>query len=80
MGKVVAAICHGPQMLIEASVLQGKRITCWKSVVTDVKNAGAIFLDEEAVTDGNTVTSRSPADLPSFCKATIKLLEKTQKT
>ena len=74
-GKVVAAVCHGPQMLIEADVIRGKKVTCWKSVVTDVKNAGATFLDEAAVTDGNIVTSRSPADLPSFCVATIKLLK-----
>ena len=73
-GKVVAAICHGPQMLIEADVLRGRKVTCWKSVVTDVKNAGAIFLDEKAVVDANMVTSRSPADLPSFCKETIRLL------
>jgi protease I len=77
-GKVVAAICHGPQMLIEANVLRGKRVTCWKSVITDVKNAGATFLDEAAVIDENLVTSRSPADLPSFCKETIRLLQKFQ--
>jgi protease I len=75
-GIVVAAICHGPQMLIEADLLKGKKVTCWRSVITDVKNAGAIFLDEAAVIDGNMVTSRSPADLPSFCKETIKLLQK----
>ena len=75
-GKIVAAICHGPQMLIEANVLRGRRVTCWKSVVTDVKNAGAVFLDEAAVVDGNMVTSRSPADLPEFCKKTIRLLPK----
>ena len=77
-GKVVAAICHGPQMLIEADVLRGRKVTCWKSVVTDVKNAGAIFLDEKVVVDANMVTSRSPADLPSFCKETIRLLQKTR--
>jgi len=72
--KIVAAICHGPQMLIEADVLRGRKITCWKSVVTDVKNAGAVFIDEAAVVDGNMVTSRSPTDLPQFCKEIIKLL------
>jgi protease I len=72
--KIVAAICHGPQMLIEADVLRGRKITCWKSVVTDVKNAGAVFIDEAAVVDGNMVTSRSPSDLPQFCKEIIKLL------
>jgi protease I len=76
-GKVIAAICHGPQMLIEADVLRDKKVTCWKSVITDVKNAGAVFLDEAAVVDGKMITSRSPADLPSFCKETIRLLQKT---
>jgi protease I len=75
-GKVVAAICHGPQMLIEADLLRTKKATCWKSVITDLKNAGANFIDEAAVVDGNMVTSRSPADLPDFCRETIKLLTK----
>jgi protease I len=75
-GKVVAAVCHGPQMLIEADVLRGKRATCWKSVATDLKNAGAVYLDEPAVVDGKMVTSRSPADLPQFCRETLKLLNK----
>jgi protease I len=78
-GKVIAAICHGPQMLIEADILRGKRATCWKSVMTDLKNAGAKFIDSPAVVDGNLVTSRSPADLPEFCKEAIKLLRKTEK-
>jgi protease I len=75
-GKVVAAICHGPQMLIEADVLKGKRATCWKSVTTDLKNAGANFIDVSVVVDGNMVTSRSPTDLPDFCRETIKLLSR----
>ena len=75
-GKVIAAICHGPQMLIEADILRGKKATCWKSVITDLKNAGATFIDESAVVDGNIVTSRFPADLPRFCQETIKLLKK----
>lgn len=75
-GKVIAAICHGPQMLIEADVLRGKKATCWKSVATDLKNAGATFIDTPAVIDGNLVTSRFPADLPRFCQETIKLLKK----
>lgn len=75
-GKVIAAICHGPQMLIEADVLRGKKATCWRSVTTDLKNAGAIFINEPAVVDGNIVTSRFPADLPKFCQETIKLLQK----
>lgn len=74
-GKVIAAVCHGPQMLIEADVLRGNKATCWKSVATDLKNAGATFIDAPVVVDGNIVTSRMPADLPKFCKETIKLLE-----
>jgi protease I len=74
-GKVIAAICHGPQMLIEADILRGKRATCWKSVTTDLKNAGAIFVDAPVVVDGNLVTSRFPPDLPQFCKETLKLLK-----
>jgi len=74
-GKVIAAICHGPQMLIEANILRGKKATCWKSVATDLKNAGATFVDAPAVVDGNIVTSRFPADLPKFCQETIKLLK-----
>jgi len=74
-GKVIAAICHGPQMLIEADVLRGKRATCWKSVATDLRNAGATFVNSPVVIDGNIVTSRFPSDLPKFCKETIKLLK-----
>lgn len=73
-GKVIAAICHGPQMLIEADIVRGKTATSWPSVRTDLKNAGAKVVDEAAVVDGNLVTSRSPDDLPDFCRATIKLL------
>lgn len=75
-GKVIAAVCHGPQMLIEADIIRGKKATCWKSVTTDLKNAGAKFIDAPAVVDGNIVTSRFPADLPKFCQETIKLLKK----
>ncbi len=73
-GKVISAVCHGPQMLIEADIVRGKTVTSWPSVRTDLKNAGANVVDEPAVVDGNIVTSRSPDDLPDFCKATIKLL------
>lgn len=75
-GKIIAAICHGPQMLIEADILHGKKATCWKSVATDLKNAGATFINAPVVVDGNTVTSRFPADLPKFCQEMIKLLKK----
>lgn len=73
-GKVIAAICHGPQMLIEADVVRGRRATCWKSVSTDLRNAGAVYVDAEVVVDGNMVTSRMPADLPAFCRESLKLL------
>ncbi|MGQ9721287.1 MAG: DJ-1/PfpI family protein [Candidatus Jordarchaeum sp.] len=74
-GKVVAAICHGAQMLIEADIIRGKRATCWYSVATDLKNAGGIYEDQPVVVDGNLVTSRFPADLPHFCRKTIELLK-----
>jgi protease I len=73
-GIVIAAVCHGPQMLIEADIVRGKTTTSWPSVRTDLRNAGANVVDEPVVVDGNIVTSRSPDDLPDFCKATIKLL------
>ncbi|MFX1486241.1 MAG: type 1 glutamine amidotransferase domain-containing protein [Promethearchaeota archaeon] len=75
-GKVIAAICHGAQMLIEADIVRGKKATCWYSVATDLKNAGATYIDAPVVVDGNFVTSRFPADLPRFCQETIKLLKK----
>jgi protease I len=74
LGKVIAAICHGPQMLIEADIVRGKTVTSWPSVRTDLRNAGGNVVDEASVVDGNLVTSRSPDDLPDFCRATIKLL------
>jgi protease I len=73
-GLVIAAICHGPQMIIEADIVRGRKATCWKSVKTDLINAGATFKDEPVIVDGNLVTSRFPADLPQFCKTTLKLL------
>jgi protease I len=75
-GKIIATICHGPQLLIEAGIMQGKKATCYVSVSTDLKNAGGIYLDKSVVVDGNLVTSRFPADLPNFCRETLKLLEK----
>ena len=78
-GKIIAAVCHGPQMLIEADIVRGKTVTSWPSVRTDLRNAGAKVVDEAAVVDGNIVTSRSPQDLPDFCKAAIKLLSARQK-
>jgi len=75
-GKVIAAICHAPQLLIEADVVKGKRMTCYMSVATDLKNAGAFYEDKSVVVDGKFVTSRFPADLPDFCRETLKVLEK----
>jgi protease I len=74
-GIIIAAICHGPQMLIEADIVKGKTVTSWVSVRTDLKNAGAKIVDKEVVVENNLVTSRSPDDLPDFCRETIKLLK-----
>ncbi|HEY8967065.1 MAG TPA: type 1 glutamine amidotransferase domain-containing protein [Candidatus Methylacidiphilales bacterium] len=65
-GKPVAAICHGPQLLIEADVVNGRRLTSYPSIRTDLENAGAQWVDEEVVCDQGLVTSRTPADLPAF--------------
>jgi protease I len=73
-GKPVAAICHGPQVLISADALRGKRATCFESIKVDVINAGAEYVDAEAVADGGVITSRTPADLPAFCRAIIAAL------
>lgn len=75
MGLIVAAICHGPQMLIEADCLRGRRATCYKAVKADLVNAGAKFEDAAVIVDGNLVTSRTPADLPSFCGAIVSMLD-----
>ncbi len=74
-GKVVAAICHGPQLLISAGVVKGKRVTSYPSIAIDLKNAGAEWVDEPVVVDGNLITSRRPADIPEFNKAIIKSLK-----
>ena len=71
-GKPVAAICHGPQILISAGLLQGRRATCYKSVADELKKAGALYEDREVVVDANLVTSRQPADLPAFMRETMK--------
>lgn len=74
--KPVAAICHGPWLLVEADVLRGKRATAWPSIRTDLRNAGATVVDEPAVTDGNIITSRKPDDVPAFTEALIEAIEK----
>jgi len=65
-GKPVAAVCHGPQLLITADVLRGRTLTCWPSIAVDVKNAGGLYVDRPVVRDGNLITSRKPDDLPAF--------------
>lgn len=74
-GKPVAAICHGPWLLVEADLLRGRRATCWPSIRTDLRNAGAILVDEPVVTDGNLVTGRCPDDVEPFTAAVIALIE-----
>lgn len=74
-GNVVAAVCHGPQLLISADIVRGHRVTSWPSIAVDLKNAGALWVDEPVVQDGNLITSRKPADLPRFNKAIIQALQ-----
>jgi protease I len=71
-GKPLAAICHGPWMLIEAGVVDGKSATSWPSLKTDMKNAGAQWTDKEVVVDGGLITSRKPDDLPAFVSKIIE--------
>lgn len=70
-GAPIAAICHGPWTLIEADAVQGRTLTSWPSLQTDVRNAGGTWVDEEVHIDGNIITSRKPDDLPAFCKAMV---------
>lgn len=72
--KPVFSICHAPQLLISADVLIGRKLTGWKSIIQDIKNAGAEFADQEVVVDGNLVSSRQPADIPAFIKASLAKL------
>ena len=72
--KPVVAICHGPQILISAGLMQRRRATCYKSVADELKEAGALYEDREVVVDANLVTSRQPADLPAFMRETLKQL------
>jgi protease I len=71
-GKPVAAICHGPQVLISAGLMEGRRATCYKSVKDEMKDAGADYADREVVVDGTLVTSRQPEDLPAFMREFMK--------
>jgi protease I len=74
-GKPIGAICHGPWLLVEADLLRGRTATSWPSIRTDLRNAGAIVVDEAAVNDGNIVTSRKPDDVEPFTNALIDLIE-----
>lgn len=73
-GKVVAAICHAGWVLCSAGVLQGRKATCFKAIKDDLIHAGAKYVDEEVVVDGNLITSRVPTDLPAFCREVAKAL------
>jgi len=72
-GKPVAAICHGPQVLVSAGVLRDRRATCWKGVSHDIMAAGAEYHDSDCVVDGNLITSRMPDDLPAFMRETLRM-------
>lgn len=74
-GKPVAAICHAGWLLAEAGVLRGRRVTSVRNIRTDLVNAGAEWVDEEVVVDGNLITSRTPDDLPAFCQALLEHLK-----
>lgn len=72
-GKPVAAICHGPWTIVEAGVARGRKIASWPSLKTDIRNAGAEWVDSEAVVDGNLVSARKPDDIPAFNREMIEL-------
>ena len=74
-GKPIGAICHGPWMLIEAGLIENRRVTSWPAIKTDIENAGGIWVDEEMVVDNGLVTSRKPDDIPAF---NAKIIEEIQ--
>ncbi|MGI8771970.1 MAG: type 1 glutamine amidotransferase domain-containing protein, partial [Acidobacteriaceae bacterium] len=71
-GKLLASICHGPWTMIEAGVVKGRTMTSWPSLKTDLRNAGANWVDKEVVVDGNFITSRKPDDIPAFSQKIIE--------
>jgi protease I len=73
-GKPLAAICHGPWTLVEAGVVKGRKMTSWPSLRTDLKNAGANWVDEQVVVDENFITSRKPDDIPGFSQKIIEMV------
>jgi len=72
--KPITTICHGPWLLVEADIVEGRIVTGWPSIRTDLENAGGEVVDEEVVIDGNIITSRKPDDIPAFSKALINAL------
>jgi len=74
-GRPVFGICHAAQLLITAQVLKGRRVTGWKSIIQDIKNAGAEYVEADVVVDRNLVTSRKPEDIPAFSRAAIEMLK-----
>lgn len=74
-GKLIAAVCHGPQLLISADIVKRRRVTSWPSIAVDLRNAGAEWVDAPVVQDGNLITARKPADMPRFNKAIIQALQ-----
>lgn len=77
-GKPIAAICHGPWLLVEADIVDGRTVTSWPSIRTDLANAGAIVVDREVAIDGNLITSRNPDDIPAFNDALIAALNEAK--
>ncbi len=77
-GKPVGSICHGPQLLISARVVEGRTVTAVNKIRDDIRNAGAIYVDEELVIDGNLITSRVPKDLPVFNEALVAALARRE--
>ncbi|MDZ7837719.1 MAG: type 1 glutamine amidotransferase domain-containing protein [Actinomycetota bacterium] len=73
--KIIAAVCHGGWMLVEADIIKGIKVTGYIAIATDLKNAGGHYLDQEVVVDDNIITSRKPADLPAFCKSILQLIQ-----
>lgn len=74
----IAAICHGPQILISAGLMKGRHATCYRSVAQEMKEAGATYEDKEVVVDGNLITSRQPGDLPAFMREIMRKLKMKQ--
>jgi len=77
-GKIVAAICHAPWLLIEAGMVEGRQLTSWRSIKTDVENAGGQWIDKEVVVDDSIITSRSPADLDAFVAKIVEEIETSE--